>query len=272
MQRLVSRDWNEYVRSRYPSERNEFLLGVAYGTPNRWACENCGRLHAVDWHDLPSERRLPPCVGPTGQGARRWARYYLEHHHIQLALKLSGREVNRNYLRGLLTAHHHVTIIYEIPVTYSARPKIVEGRFLLFEKIVVGDKSNRATYSSMHQNLITICPHLAMVDSPLDYRRMMAWLRQTAEFHQSVAQAILIPGKEIHRHCRRCPTDYTTMYYHLSGQLVFRAWHDFGAHDSVSNRGWNSQARRQNDPGPQLPLQVNRNPGGCRAAYNNAHF
>ncbi|EHK45370.1 hypothetical protein TRIATDRAFT_274861 [Trichoderma atroviride IMI 206040] len=268
MQRLASRDWNEYVRSRSPPERNEFLIGVAFGAPYHWACETCGRLHVVDPHDLPSERRLRPCVRPTDYGARTWARYYLEHHHIQLALKLSGRESNRDHLERLLTTHHYATSS-RMPMTYSASPRIVEGHFLLYEKIVVGDCDRRATYSSMQQSLVTICPHLAMVDSPLDYRRMMAWLHQTAEFHQAVAHAVINPGQEVHRHCRWCPTDYTAVYYQLSGQLVFSAWHDFGAYGSVSNRHWSSQARRQSGLGPQLPPRFNRMPGACRAAYTN---
>nr|WOD46425.1 hypothetical protein [Trichoderma atroviride] len=204
MKRLASRDWNEYVRSRSPSDRNKFLIGVAFGSPYHWACENCGRLHVIDPHDLPSERSLRPCVRSTDYGARTWARYYLEHHHVQLALKLSGRGVNGDHLEGILTAHHYATIGPGMPMTYSARPRIVEGHFLF---------------------LVTICPHLAMVDSPLDYRRMMAWLHQTAEFHQAVAQAVINPGQEIHRHCRWCPTDYTAVYYQLSGQLIFNAWH-----------------------------------------------
>ncbi|PNP38301.1 hypothetical protein TGAMA5MH_09874 [Trichoderma gamsii] len=269
MRRLVSRDWNEYLRSRSLSERNNFLIAVAYGSPYHWACETCGRLHTIDPDDLPSVSRSPTCVQPIEYGARIWARYYLEHHHIQLALKLYGRGVNTNYLEGLLTTHHYTTISSDLTISYTARPRIAEGHFLLRERIIVGNGNNRATYSNMQHSWMTICPHMAMVDSPLDYRGMVAWLHQTAELYQAVTQAILHPGQEIHRHCRWCPTDYSAFYHQRHGQLVFSAWHDFGAYGSVSNPYWSSQARRQTGRGHQLPPRFSRMPGASRAAYTN---
>lgn len=269
MQRLVSRDWNEYFRSRSPSERNNFLIRVAYGSPYHWACEACGRLHAIDRDDLPSVRASPPCVQPIGSGTRIWARYYLEHHHIQLALKLHGRGVNENHLQGLLTPHGYTTISSGLTISYTARPRIVEGHFLLCERIILGDMSNRATYSNMQHSWMNICPHLVIVDSPLDYRVMVAWLHQTAELYQSVTQAILYPGQEMHGHCRWCPTDYSVYYHRRHGQLVFSAWHDFGAYGSISSPHWSSQVRRQNGRGRQFPPWFVRVPGASRAAYTS---
>lgn len=272
MKRLLSRDWNAYLRYRTPSERNEFLIAVAYGMPNHWACENCGRLHGIDQRDLPSQKRLPCCVQPTDNGARLWARYYLEHHHIQLALKLSGRGVNEDYLQSLLAARSFTSHRSEMIVSYTARPRIVQGHFLLYESAVFGDRSCRATYSGIQQSWISVCPHLAMVHSPLDYRRMVAWLHQTAELYRAVSQAFLDPAQEVHRHCRWCPTDYSLLYHQHNGTLILSAWHDFGAYGSVLNPHWSSQAPHQNNDAYPLPPRFNRMPGAAREAYRNKYF
>lgn len=272
MQRLLFRDWNAYLRSRTPAERNDFLIAVAYGMPNHWACENCGRLHGIDRLDFPSQKKLPRCVRPTNNGARLWARYYLEYHHIQLALKLSGRGVNESYLQSLLTARHFTSYRVEMTITYIAMPKIVQGHFLLYEKAVFGDGCCRATYSSIQQSWINVCPHLAMMHSPLDYRRMVAWLHQTAELYRAVSQAMLDYGQEVHRHCRWCATDYSLLYHQHDGRLILNAWHDFGPYGSVSNPHWSSQALKQNDDAYPLPPRFIRMPGAARDAYGNNRF
>ncbi|KAL7967063.1 hypothetical protein HDV63DRAFT_396687 [Trichoderma sp. SZMC 28014] len=229
MRRLLSRDWNAYLRSRTPSERNEFLVAVAFGMPNHWACENCGQLHGIDLRDLPSKKTLPHCVQPTNNGARSWAGYNLEYHHIQLALKLSDRGINEDYLQSLLSARRFTSYRSEMTISYTARPRIAQGHFLLYERAVFGDGYCRATYSSIQQSWISICPHLAMMQSPLDYRRMLAWLHQTAELYRAVSQAIQDPSHEVRRHCRWCATDYSLLYHQHTGQLILSAWHDFGA-------------------------------------------
>jgi hypothetical protein len=267
MQRLASRDWNEYLCSRTPSERNEFFVALAHGTPNHWACENCGRLHAIDRFDLPSNRRLPPCVQPTDIGARVWANYYLEHHHIQLALKLSGRKINRSYLKKLLITHHYSTTSPDLTISYLARPKIVEGHFLLCEKIAVGGGFDRVTYSRMAEISITLCPHLAILKSPFDYRRSVHWLYQTTRLYQTMARAIRNHGIEIQGSCEWCPTDYSVIYVKRIGQLTLSAWHDFGAYGSVSDPHWSSQMEDHQGQFHRVSAPFNRELGGCRAAY-----
>ncbi|KAL7894640.1 hypothetical protein HDV64DRAFT_117204 [Trichoderma sp. TUCIM 5745] len=267
MRRLLSRDWNAYLRSRTPSERNEFLVAVAFGMPNHWACENCGQLHGIDLRDLPSKKTLPHCVQPTNNGARSWAGYNLEYHHIQLALKLSDRGINEDYLQSLLSARRFTSYRSEMTISYTARPRIAQGHFLLYERAVFGDGYCRATYSSIQQSWISICPHLAMMQSPLDYRRMLAWLHQTAELYRAVSQAIQDPSHEVRRHCRWCATDYSLLYHQHTGQLILSAWHDFGAYGSVSSPHWSSQALRQNDDAYPLAAPFSRMPGASRQAY-----
>lgn len=270
MQRLASCDWNEYLRSRSPTERNDFLLGLAYSTPNHWACESCGRLHAIDWCDFPLWRTSPSCVQPTDSGARTWARYNLEHHHIQLALKLSRRGANRSHLKRLLATHYNVMACSGVTFSYYAYPKIVEGHFLLFERILVGDGHRRVSYPRPQQSLIAICPHLTVVNNPVCYRWLIEGLRLTTELDQSMALAVCNSGKEIHGHCKWCPTDYSVIFSRKNGQLVFNAWHDFGAYGSISSPHWSSQVWRQGGGHDQRSTQFDRVPGECRAAYINA--
>lgn len=272
MRRLASCDWDEYLSSRCPSERNDFLMGLAYNMPNQWACERCGRLHAIDRFDLPSGRRFPSCIRGTGHGARIWANYYLEHHHIQLALKLSHLGANKNYLKKLLATHYHTIIGSGTSIVYAAHPKIVEGHFLLFEKIVIGEKHCRRPYEPMQQTFISFCPHLVLINSWLGFQYVMDWFPLMTELDKSIALAMRNPGKAIHGHCKWCPTDYSVILSELNGRLIFGAWHDLGGYGSVLNPYWSSQVRLQDrhrhhhQPTPQS----DRLPGGYRDAYLNA--
>ncbi|KAL7919832.1 hypothetical protein ACQKWADRAFT_329319 [Trichoderma austrokoningii] len=267
MRRLISRDWNEYVQSLELDERNNFLIELAYAMPHHWACESCGRLHHVDERDVPSKRRLPPCVQPTIVGIRLWAGYHLEYHHIQLALKLHRQEPNSKHLERIMATHRYAESEQATAMAYVARPKIVGGHFFLHEQIYVGNRFSPFRSSSAAQSQIALCPHQSVVNRPLDYQRLQGWFLSGTELSGSMYQAIREPGRKMYGHCRWCLTDYSVIYRELHTQLVVEAWHDFGAYGSISNIHWSSQARRQNGHFDQFSLMIAREPGRLRTAY-----
>lgn len=99
---------------------------------------------------------------------------------------------------------------------------------------------------------------------------MIGWLRPTTELKKSMAMVLRNLGKEIHGHCRWCPTDYvySVILSKIHGQLIFSG-HDFGAYGPVLNLHWRSQVCRQDHYYRQPHAEFDRVPGGCRDACFN---
>jgi hypothetical protein len=241
MRRLVSCDWENYFRCRPTVETIDFLTGLAYTMPDHWACGNCCKLHAVDQFDFPSGWGSPLCVERARCGPRARGRYNLDHHHIQLALKLSHLGANEPYLKNLLDSHTHDLL--EASIIYTAHPKIVKGRFVLFENVVIRNDDGPISRQDIEKGFIMVCPHLALPRSfsPPSHQWLIQWLRPSAALDDITTLALNYPGQEKHGHCIWCPTDYSVIFSKSLKELTFNAWHDFGAYGSALNPYWSSQ-------------------------------
>lgn len=211
MRRLMACDWEQELLDRTTPQKIEFLLGIAYSNPDRWVCAKCFRLHAVDIFDHPLDRRAPACVGRSRCGPM--GRYYLEHHHIQLALKLSRLGVNQSHLDKLLASCTHILEEWTTVYTYTAQPKIIGGRFVLSEKMTIENTHSPISQRDLEQGFIMFCPHLAL---PRSYRptlqSIVKDLCPSTILDTATTLALSVPGLEIQGHCNWCPTDFTILF------------------------------------------------------------
>ncbi|KAH6610840.1 hypothetical protein Trco_000860 [Trichoderma cornu-damae] len=268
MRRIMSWPWQQDLRRCPISQRLEFLTGIAYVEPHSWACVHCHKLHAVDVLDHPSVQRYLPCLVKSRRGPL--GKYYLEHHHIQLALKLSRMGVNRPYLKKLLassstTLRENRSTVY----THTARPKIAGERFLLFEKISIGNDHGTLSRRDMQEGFIMLCPHQALPRSYLPtLQSIVRELCPSTALDDAARLALASPGREVQGHCRWCPTDFSVLFPSSRRELIFNVWHDFGTYGSGLNPYWSSQV--WSDQYRRQPPIFNRPLGQSRNLYINA--
>ncbi|KAL7915777.1 hypothetical protein GGI35DRAFT_485318 [Trichoderma velutinum] len=255
LREIFSRDWEEEI-SRLPStDRLRFWAGLASFFPCRWACLRCCRLHPIDESDTPNTPRNSPCGAELSLRGISLGGYCLQQNHIQNALKLSRMgNTHQKYLDSLMMPHKYsfrTEFMFGPPFTetYSAEPRIINGRFILQEEWVITDERNVIRPLNYHIN-IPGCPHLCIFGKGIINSKW--WKRQggrVARLANPNFRAILLLEKTIQKairykgwifciSCPRCPTDFEVIVSRNVRTATIRAWHDFGGEGAPMDTGW----------------------------------
>ncbi|KAK4079608.1 hypothetical protein Trihar35433_713 [Trichoderma harzianum] len=259
---VFRRHW-EWEISQLPSnDRSRFWAGLAFTFPDHWACPQCCRLHPIDESDTPNTPQNPPCgadlslriINPRGYS------YSLQQNHIQNALKLSRMgNSHQNYLDSLMRPHtlsRMSEFMFEpsFTETYTARPRIINGRFILHQEWVITDEISVMRPLFDH---ITIpgCPHLNVFGKGIMHSKW--WkrtgarmtqgdnprLRANVILEQAIENAIIYEGCGILCSCPRCPTDFEVRVSEDLLTATIRAWHDFGGEGAPVDTGWDAHVK-----------------------------
>ncbi|KAL6697951.1 hypothetical protein J3F84DRAFT_406321 [Trichoderma pleuroticola] len=258
---IFSRNWDEAITRLTYSDRLRFWAGLASISPDHWACPCCYRLHCIDESDTPNTPQNPPC------GARLCLRrvnpggYSLQQNHIQNALKFSRMgNSHQEYLARLMSTHR-LSLIADFmsfqPLfreTYTAKPRVINGRFILREEWVISNDKN-VMGPLLHKITIPGCPHLCVVGKGIIIskswkRRGGRLARQTNPnareiilLEKAIENALKHKGVSIICSCPRCPTDYEVIVSKDVRTATIRAWHDFGGEGAPMDTGWDLHVR-----------------------------
>jgi hypothetical protein len=233
-----------------PSERAEYLIGIAQVLPDHYFCIKCERVHTINKMDDPlNPLFLFSC--PSGFSVLKYhtitpklgSGYWLLHHHVQLALKYARRgDTKQKYLRQLM-APHVATRTLTPPMTYfSVQPAIIHGKFLLFRTWTFEQDSVIGGATQLE-----ICPHLNILDINLPSRLLNP-------LSETLNTANATKGAPVYKACHRCPTDYSVMV--LSNHIVFCTWQDFGGERTTSDMAWYIHVKNETNNefrGPTVP-------------------
>lgn len=282
---LVGRDWPSKVRQLSRVERLEFFKGLADVSLDHWACADCVNLHPVDLTNTRVMRARRPYACRKGPrpllylssrqrqfrppGSFRFATempvsepHYMQHNHIQLALKYT-RQVrldagHEQFLNRLLAPHRtkhfsesmypdvskHVFCIHR---EYSAWPKVNHGRFLLCERRKYSPYSDRfakaplktVTWDVLALSLsrLAVCSHLRVENICGEGPPSARESREGISDWEHVFEGLLNqgPGCKFGLSCPCCPMDCEVRFEEDKRgyqSLVVCAWHDFGHEDS----------------------------------------
>ncbi|KOS23355.1 hypothetical protein ESCO_006690 [Escovopsis weberi] len=253
------------------------LLSFARDQPNHWVCETCTALHPVSRGDSPLRPSNSTC--PQGWRQSPHNRYghpsfRLSHRHIQLAFKYTRLKKWRHHLhlRRLLAETHADFVPNPLCPTlegeFSAYPKIVNGRYLLFSTWTFTPGEENASERGMGS--LRICQHQSFVGDPRllppdrtgtsidnnndhggggarapDPERAQQQVPKTA-LSRIVRSAFRRPHHEICSSCAHCPTDFSVQV--TPERAIVRVWQDFGGDGSPLDPAWTVHTEADQDP------------------------
>ncbi|OCL13534.1 hypothetical protein AOQ84DRAFT_414565 [Glonium stellatum] len=183
----------------------EFLAGVADALPDYLLCSKCWKLHKVCTYDLPYKPYTLAyrCTTYSSFICHDFGLdYFVAHHHAQLALKYSRlQNTYQEYLASLM-APYSVTFPDSKPLMtkFSARPKIVDEKFILFSSWEFKDSFKSVSMENMPA--LQFCPHLGFLQRSnpnLPLNPLTCSMRSAFE----------TKGLQSQGSCARCPTDYS---------------------------------------------------------------
>ena len=178
LRNVFSRDWDDEISRLRFNDRLRFWAGLACALPGYWACPECCRLHPIDTSDTPTTPHnllcganlSLHCVELPRCGINRG--YLIQQHHIQNALKLSRSESRyQQYFVDLMRSYTKTDrneFMFEPSFTesYTAKPRIIDNRFILQEEWIIADDSNVIRPLEQH-SIIPVCPHLCVFSGGL---------------------------------------------------------------------------------------------------------
>ena len=212
------------------------LVDLAYVLPDYQVCVDCSTLHQVDVDDLPSSSPFyrNACMRRPKLPEEPWEYYLfgpgycLAHHHVALALKYHrlGNSY-QEYLGKLMTPYTWSSSIDDpLKMTYTAKPMVVNGEFLLFT-IRTFEHDNRLGFQPL-ATFFMICPHARYwFDGREDVPNCL-----TPIMHRVAKN----PRLRVSRRCNRCPTDYKIFV--AGGRLVCHVWQNMGCPLSQIDKNW----------------------------------
>lgn len=244
-----------------------YLAAICHDMPRWWVCDRCLQLHEFNvsntaLYDVPSNSvsacPKPPC-SPAQSAASPGTNGLLVHHrHVQACLKYFRLRPKdqplQEYVRAVLAPFTQRYPNEKYPcgkITYSAYPKIVDGRFLVYSKWVyegdrMGFRGSPASYGAFD-----ICQHecwirnlsgrASLTDNnnvfPLasdNSRRVRHPITRRATYR------FLPPGQRrgsmCEGSCWKCATDCCIG---IDGRTVIvMAWYDLGPERSCTEPGW----------------------------------
>ncbi|KAL7811047.1 hypothetical protein V8C44DRAFT_331719, partial [Trichoderma aethiopicum] len=191
-----------------------------------------------------------------------WGCFQIQHHHIQLALKLSRRgDVHQKYLAGLMSTYIYPThSLKRFNQSYVAEPRIINGQFLLHERWNLSTVTSTAPalFSEESGFWFQVCSHLQLYDSKLEtcrnqkmsivraraisehltQRELMAMFREATLIEDEIELALESPGRWRFNSCMRCHTDFGVMTTPDKRTAIIQAWHNFGVEGSPMDANW----------------------------------
>lgn len=223
-----------------------YLTHLSRSRPDQWVCAPCSQLHQASAYDTPACRpfSFPECekkrkfINRSCGEFRRFIyhEYHVEHRHVQLALKYARlndpKWKHQGHLQRLTTPYHYtfyspLDVDIGISGRYSAYPKVVNGRYLLFAIWTYREARTKVLQNSIISLLL--CPHLH------NYRGIS---RHNEFFTQSRYRPFSTERMETFDACPFCRTDY---YVQTSPErVIVCAWQDFGAEGTILDLDWRS--------------------------------
>ncbi|PTB78050.1 hypothetical protein M440DRAFT_1468624 [Trichoderma longibrachiatum ATCC 18648] len=218
---------------RYIADRVNFWAGLAYTLPSYWVCSHCCKLHPIRTSDFP---------------IYGWGSFQIQHHHIQLALKLSRRgDVHQKYLAGLMSTYIYPThSLKRFKQSYVAEPRIINGQFLLHERWNLSTLTSTApALFSEESGKLETCRNRKMsivraraISANLTQRELMAMFREATLIEDEIELALESPGRWRFNSCMRCHTDFGVMTTPDKRTVIIQAWHNFGVEGSPMDANW----------------------------------
>ncbi|KAL6836715.1 hypothetical protein J3E69DRAFT_361974 [Trichoderma sp. SZMC 28015] len=257
---VFRRHWEREISQLPSNDRSRFWAGLAFNFPDHWACPQCCRMHPMDESDTPTSPQNPPCGADLSLRMINPGGYSLQQNHIQSTLKLSRMgNSHQNYLDSLMRPHKHIRtmeFMFEpsFTETYTARPRIINGRFILRREWVITDECHIMRPLFDH---ITIpgCPHMNVFGNGIMHSKWwkrtgaaMAQqgnprLRENIILEQAIENAIIYEGCGIICSCPRCPADFEVKVSEDMLTATIRAWHDFGGEGAPVDTGWDAHVK-----------------------------
>lgn len=267
---VTVQDWRAAVRRLSFRDRIDFWAGLAYTLPGFWVCSKCCKLHPIHTSDFPmclrsSRGQWFPCAVDYSQ--RYGGDYFqVQHHHIQLALKLSRRgNMHQKYLAGLMSTCIYPThYLKRFKQSYEAEPRIINGQFLLRETWNLSSVTSTCSplFSEGSVFRLRVCSHLQLFYSNLErsrnlkrlilsaraqvanltQRELMAISREATLVEDEIELALESPGWWRYNSCMRCHTDFGVMITPGKRIATIQAWHNFGVEGSPMDATWRAHA------------------------------
>ena len=282
-----------------PQQYMLYLYALSRPFPSIYVCDVCRRYHRVSDHDTPF-MPFPLLNQDCNKGVRDACTsrpLWPEHHHMQLTLKYSRLQKEKNlkpmhssYLEALLMPYHGIQIKSMIPgitttITCWAMPKVVKGKYLMkyiwqYENASSSDTADPGRpFTSAG---LTVCQH-QMIPSFHDFEN---WIRRarrqrrgwklnyprTIRFRpyelDNAAHKAYIgdeEGPEVVGSCPHCPTDFAVQI--IGGFARATAWYDLGAEGSHWEPEWRVHDFGRDYRGPWALGHVHVRPQTIRRRY-----
>lgn len=261
----------------------EYLVCLARGSPDRWACSRPVVLKWIDVQDIPMHLPQGQVLYPwhnilqkDAYSARTnsycYSRFRLCHRHVQLTLKYTRLQIlekrHQKYLESLLARRDKVEPIFKSLAATSTtipppsrlvfQPRVVSGRYMIQ---VIQDyfwPNAISTLQRIHGGTSMVCPHereihcIGLGFRP--YARNLA-LRVALEkaFHK---RNVRVGGS-----CESCATDFDVCI--TSDRIILTSWHDLGIEGSETDPNWRAFDTARFDP----RHSVWHEPGSVRELY-----
>lgn len=209
---------NTHLTERHPAEQFHASLPLGHA-----ACYSCGRSHVVDGGPRKRSPTLLDC--PYSRTANTFNQFYfLEHHHVTLALKLASL-VEKRILSARDQAKNSLFGPFETAIQgngnsdsrLEARPLVKDGRFLLYTRWQF-----RAPFNKDFFEEFRICPHNRYTGRGMLHPKDLYSKRISEVINYASASHV-----ELRMSCKRCPT-YIMFVGSDWNKLEIRVWQDFG--------------------------------------------
>lgn len=213
-----------------------FLTCMARNLPEHYACHPRRKICLIDYKfDRMSGRtcRAPYTVSPL-ELVDGNPFFEIAYAHFQLVLKcwriFGSDDANTRpqlYVRRFLAPHHRTVRYFEgsLTVLLSVYPRIVDGRFLLFNEWQIEKEDHKVcTKKGIHGHIL-VCRHQEYSQD--------AWLLPPGEVPEAGALceafrllALHPPDAVAHGSCATCNTDFAVQG--TRNRCRLRSWQDFG--------------------------------------------
>lgn len=221
-------------------DRFNTLTELGNVLPDNYHCTRCNILHPVDPDNIPNltnwYRRRHLCRIPSQMYDHLHPQQYyaVSFHHVQLALKYSRmKEKHQDCRINILENFEIRPVGSPIVKTFTAKPKVVNARFILLMTYVLHARPLRDAAKSDHAKFIRFCPHHCF-GLGTGRGHSLAAILQKAVIDAATTQD---QSTELFS-CARCPTDYSVVAE--DDEAVVKAWHDLGEGFSVEDPSWRS--------------------------------
>ena len=208
--------------------------------PDNYCCIKCRALHPVEHDDVPDvsnwKWRRHTCRTPVREFDRLFPQnsYAILFHQVQLAVKYSRWESkHQKYLRKILQEFEVCPADSAIIKKFTAKPKIVNGKFILLMTYVLYAASVQGSVRDL-KKYISFCPH-----HHFGIGRSPRGLCFATTLQKSVLSATTTKTQHTELFsCDLCLTDYSVVA--KGDEAVVKVWKDLGNGTSDVDPNWKS--------------------------------